>query len=469
MSNSDFIRRAFCNSTLSPAARRGANHVLSLSLAAILLTAGPAVAADEFMTNHFVFGPSPAAEDGAISVTTETKYDPKVGYGFEGDAAPKLVARSNGPDAGRTFVTADGPLLFSVRVPEGNYRVRLRLGDAEAESDTTVKAETRRVMLAPVRLGKGETTTVECLVNVRTDKIDEQTSVKLNDREKNPAVRHWDDKLTLEFCGKHVAVSDLVIEKVTDATTIFLAGDSTVTDQGHEPWAAWGQWLPQFFGPKVAVANYGESGRTLRSFKGDLRWAKLISQVKPGDYVFIQFGHNDMKEQGDGVGPFTSFSASLRTYIADVRGKGATPVVMTPMHRRRFDNDGKIQDTFGEYPAAIRKVAEDEKVALIDLQAMSKPLYEAMGPEKSKLMFVHFPANSFAGQDKALRDDTHFRGFGADQIARCVLQGIRDAQLPVASEIREGVPTFDPSKPGDPDAYDVPPSAAGMLVVPEGR
>ena len=218
----------------------------------------------------------------------------------------------------------------------------------------------------------------------------------------------------------------------------------------------------------MAVANYAESGRTLRSFKGERRQAKLLAGVKPGDYVFVQFGHNDMKEKGPGVGAFTSFSDSLRSLVADVRAKGGRPVLLTPMNRRKFDG-GSVVQTFGDYPEATRRVAAELAVPLIDLQAMSKPLYEAFGPDRSTLLFVHFPAGTFPGQDKPLRDDTHFRAFGADQIARCVVQGVRDLHLPLAAEVRDTVPSFDPSRPGDPAAYDLPASPVAAVVVPEGR
>lgn len=387
-----------------------------------------------------------------------TPYDPVRGYGFEPGPAARI------DPAGGVV----GPFLFSVRVPEGNYRVTVRLGGTTAASATAIKAESRRVMTPLTKTVAGETATAEFTVHVRTPRIDDRSSVSLSAREKGPAVRHWDNKLTLEFCGPNPAVASIDIGRVDDAVTVFLAGDSTVSDQPQEPWAAWGQWLPQFFTARVAVANYAESGRSLRSFKGERRWDKLLSQLKAGDYVLIQFGHNDMKEKGDGVGAFSSFSDSLRAFVQDAQAKGGRAVLLTPMHRRRFSGSD-VQATFGDYPDAVRKVATELKVPLINLQAMSKPLYEAFGPERSKQLFVHFPAGTFPGQTAALKDDTHFSAFGADQLARCVVQGIRDLKLPLADDLRDGIPTFDPTRPGDAAAYDLPASAAGTTVTPEGR
>ena len=419
---------------------------LRLFVPLLMLLAVPAARGEPPAARSFSFG---AGRAGTTVVAADAAYDAIRGYGWE-PGAMRITGNA---------ATADEPFAFSVRAPEGNYRVKVWLGDTA----TTVKAEARRVMVAGARGGP-----VEFTVNVRTSRIDDRTSVGTSARERKVSARQWDDRLTLEFCGKRPTVSAIEVVPASDVVTLFLAGDSTVTDQAEEPWAAWGQLLPQFFTPKVAVANYAESGRALRSFRGERRWAKLLSCLRPGDYVFVQFGHNDMKEKGDGVGAFTSFSVDLWQYVADVRAKGGLPVLVTPMHRRRFVGN-EIQNTFGDYPEATRRVAAELKVPLVDLQAMSKPLYEAFGPERSKLLFVHFPAGSFPGQDKPLKDDTHFRAFGADQIARCVVRSIRELKLPLAEQVRADVPAFDPAKPGDPAAYDLPASAVVKLVVPEGK
>lgn len=439
-----------------------------LLITTLLGVAGIVRSAD-FQPVQINFDSGPTAMKGFVSLKDSANYSDARGYGFEPFSSSQFVTYPGNPT--HAILTSDRSMYFSAKVPEGNYRVTVWAGDAEADTAMAIKAESRRIVTSFVKVPRGEVKPVEFVVNVRTDKIAGGGGVKISDRERAPNVRHWDDKLTLEFVGKHPAINAIKIEKADDLTTVFLVGDSTVTDQPGEPWAAWGQLIPQYFGPKVAVANYAESGRTFRSFKGDRRWEKVLSVIKPGDSVFMQFGHNDMKEKGDGVGPYTTFTESIRQFVADTRAKQANPVLLTPMHRRKFAG-GEIQPTFGDYPDAVRKAAAELNVPLIDLQAMSKPLFEAYGPEKSKKLFVYAPAGTYPGQEKALSDDTHFNAFGADLIARCVVQGIKDLKLPLAADLKDGIPAFDPTKPVDPATFEIPesrPPATQKTVVPEGR
>jgi lysophospholipase L1-like esterase len=227
--------------------------------------------------------------------------------------------------------------------------------------------------------------------------------------------------------------------------------------------------LPRFFKPTVAIANHAESGRALRSFRAEKRLDKILSTIKSGDYLFIQFGHNDMKEKGDGIGAFTSFKADLKRYVAAARERGAHPVLITSMHRRRFDGDGKIVNSFGDYIEAVRRAAAEEQTPLIDLNAMSKTLYEAWGPEASKRAFVHYPAGTFRGQDKPLKDDTHFNAYGGYELARCVVESIRAAKLPLADHLADDVEPFDPARPDPIESFNLPASPLGAAKTPEGR
>jgi lysophospholipase L1-like esterase len=282
-------------------------------------------------------------------------------------------------------------------------------------------------------------------------------------------VLHWDDKLTLEFSNRRPCVCALEIARVDDAITVYIAGDSTVTDQPREPWAAWGQILPRFFKPGVAVANHAESGEALRSFLGEKRLDKILSTIKPGDYLFIQFGHNDQKERGPNVGAFTSYKDSLKHYIKEAKERGAIPVLVTSMHRRTFAEDGTIKDSLGDYPEAVRQAAREDDVPLIDLNAMSKTFYEALGPEASKKAFVHYPAGTLPGQEQALKDDTHFNAYGGYELARCIVEGIKADELGLARFLVDDVPPFDPSHPDPVATWSLPPSPPGAPVVPEGR
>lgn len=322
--------------------------------------------------------------------------------------------------------------FFDVDVPEGNYNVRVTMGDRDAAASTTVKAEGRRLMLENIATAAGKFDTRTFTVNVRYSEIAGGGQVRLKPREIGS--RRWDHKLTLEFTGGHPCVSKLEINKVDDAITVFLAGDSTVVDQDKEPYAAWGQMLPRFFREGVAIANHAESGESARSFVGERRMEKLLTQMKAGDYLFIQFAHNDQKEKGTEA--FGNYRERLKQFIDEARKRGATPVLVTAMNRRRFDVEGKIENTLGDFPEATRQTAADEHVALIDLNAMSKTLWESMGPEGTLKAFVHYPAGTFPDQTEELKDDTHFNSYGAYELAKCIVEGIKANKLPISKFLR---------------------------------
>jgi lysophospholipase L1-like esterase len=364
-------------------------------------------------------------------------------------------------------VTGAAPFFFSVALPEGNYRVTAHLGDSAAGCATTVKAESRRLMIERAASRAGERQTVTFAVNIRNFKVPPPPAnapggdqVRLNDREQG--VLHWDDKLTLEFSNSHPCLDALDIVKADEIPTVFLAGDSTVTDQPREPTTSWGQMLTAFFTPDVAVANHAESGETLKSFITGLRLDKILSQMKKGDYLFIQFGHNDQKENWPQtyVEPYTTHKAYLKVLIAEARRRGAFPVLVTPMQRRNFDGL-KIRNTLGEFPESVRQTAREENVPLIDLTKMSVAFYEALGPEKSPLAFSRGT------------DATHHSAYGAYELAKCIVEGIRADKLDLARYIVKDYKPFDPAHPDSPEAFDVPVSPAGpgrgAAVPPRGN
>jgi lysophospholipase L1-like esterase len=365
------------------------------------------------------------------------------------------------------FLGSRKPFYFAVALPEGHYKVTLTLGGSKEGSSTTVKAESRRLMLENIKTVKGKTVQKTIVVDVRTPKINDTEQIKLKDRELN--YLNWDNKLTLEFNGEHPCVAAIEIAKADELPTIFLAGNSTVTDQENEPWASWGQMFPRFLKPEVVVANYAESGETLLAFKRENRLKKLLSQMKTGDYLFIEFTHNDQKPGGNHLDAFTTYKEELKSYIAEARKKGGKPILVTSMHRRKFDENGKIINTLENYPEAMRQTAKEENVPLIDLNAMSKQFYEAMGPEISKKAFVHYPTNSYPGQDKALADDTHFNPYGAYELARCIVQSIRQNKLELSKYLIDGVPTFDPAHPDPVGAFHWYESPSTSLIKPDGN
>lgn len=323
-------------------------------------------------------------------------------------------------DAARGFgFEPDSPAKFSVRVAESNYRVTLRFNSAPQRATSRVLAEQRRLMLGDFTVGKAVERSF--IVNVRTAELAPLppnatggTRVALKPREIGS--RTWDDKLTIEIEGD-ATLRSMTIAPV-ELPTLYLAGDSTVTDQGVAPSASWGQRLPPWFVADMAIANHAESGETLKSFVTELRFDKLLSALKPGDWVMLQFGHNDQKVQWPQTyaEAATTYRSWLRTYIAEVRRRGATPILITPPERRNFDAEGHIVPTLGDYPDAVRAVAREERVALIDLNPRSVRFYEELGPDAAPRAFAD------DGRDK-----THHSEFGADALAGLVVEGLRTA------------------------------------------
>lgn len=399
---------------------------------------------------YFDFGSSHVKE-GYEQITPKSIYSSQKGFGII--ASGEVMSgrnRSKDPLIG-DFISSKKPFYFVVNLPEGVYQVTLTLGGAKEGSSTTVKAESRRLMLENIETRKGAVVRKTIIVDVRTPRIDDNEQIRLKERELN--YLNWDNKLTLEFNGEHPCVSAIEIKKADQLPVIFLAGNSTVTDQEYEPWASWGQMFPRFFKPEIVVANYAESGETLLAFKREKRLQKLLSKMKDGDYLFIEFAHNDQKPGGNHLDPFTTYRNELKYYINEARKKGGKPVLVTSMHRRRFDEVGKIINTLENYPEAMRQTALEESVPLIDLNAMSKHFYEAMGPENSKKAFVHYAANSYQGQDKPLADDTHFNPYGAYELARCIVESIRRNNPELSKYLIDNLPDFDPAHPDDENKF----------------
>lgn len=398
----------------------------------------------------FAFGAGKTAK-GFTQIQAGDVYDKAKGYGFEPGADVNCPAKDGKTTSG--FCASDKPFYFSVAVPEGNYRVTVTFGDKSNATATTVKAELRRLMLEKVETRKGKFVTESFIVSVRTPQISTGGEVKLKDREKTGEAWAWDEKLTLEFNNSRPTIDAISIEKV-DVPTLFLLGDSTVCDQPGEPYASWGQMLTRFFKPEIAVANHAESGESLRSSFGAKRLDKVLSLLKKGDYVLIQYGHNDEKEKGENVGAMTTYKASLKKYVEAVRAKGGNPVLITPPHRRTFDENGKITNSHGDYPEAVRQTAKEENVPLIDLAEMSKAFYEALGKEKSGAAFKE-------------GDATHHSKYGSYEMAKMIVEGIKASNLSI-TEYLINLPKFDPNRPDSFETFAVPASPTANVVKPLG-
>ena len=356
------------------------------------------------------------------------------------------------------------PFYFSVKVPDGNYLVKVVLG-GKKNSNTTVRAEGRRLMMDNITTKRAkDTQEVSFTVNKRTPLIDEKNRVKIKDREK--AYFTWDDKLTLEFNGDMPAVKHIHIEKA-DVPTIYLCGNSTVVDQNYEPWASWGQMITRWFGPEVAISNHAESGLTARTFIASNRLDKILTTLKKGDYVFVEFGHNDEKEKKPGDGAWYHYQYQLKIFVDQVRKKGADIVFCTPTQRRAFNDDKKtLMNTHGDFPAAMKMVAEKENVPLIDLNSLTKTFFETLGYEDSKRALVHYPKEMYG---RELADNTHFNPYGAYEVAKRVVMGMKQLNLPIVQYLRADWQDFNPAQPDDWKTFKWAPSRISENVKPDGN
>ena len=386
-------------------------------------------------------------------------YSEEIGYGYDIVAAPVMDKK------GSMDFKSKEPFFFSVKVADGNYRVKVVLGSKKRVGETTVRAEGRRLMVHNVATKKGQFETFEFQVNKRSPRIDDKSSVRIKDREKGYLA--WDDKLTLEFNGDAPAVQSIHIERDDQVPTIYLCGNSTVVDQNDEPWASWGQMITRWFGPEVAVSNHAESGLTARTFIAGGRLDKILTTLKKGDLLIAEFGHNDEKEKRPGDGAWYHYVYNLKIFVDQVRSKGADIVFCTPTQRRFFDKDQKtIMNTHGDFPAAMMSVAEREKVPVIDLNQMTKQFFETLGYEDSKRALVHYPKELYG---RELADNTHFNPYGAYEVAKCVVMGMKQLGLPIVKYLRPEWQDFDPTRPDDWKTFKWASSPLKDIVKPDGN
>lgn len=243
---------------------------------------------------------------------------------------------------------------------------------------------------------------------------------------------------SLLFCFSFLAsVSGL---RAADAAPlVYLAGDSTMATKPLDlPERGWGMALHGLFKDPAMIQNHAVNGRSTRSFIDEGRWARLVGALQPGDFVLIQFGHNDEKVENPKVGtdPQTTFRDNLRRFVKDVRAKQATPILATPVARRKFDKNGKLQPTHGVYPAAIRAVAAEENVALLDLEAATSKWLQETGDEPSKKFFMWIAKGTNPKIPEGRQDDTHFVEAGAVHVAELAVAQIREQKLPLAQWVK---------------------------------
>ena len=218
-----------------------------------------------------------------------------------------------------------------------------------------------------------------------------------------------------------------------------MAGDSTMANKEVKayPETGWGMPFAYFFDSTITVDNRAKNGRSTRTFISEGLWQKLIDDVKPGDYVFIQFGHNDeSKEKTDRYTSPEEYKTNLVRFITETRNKKANPVLLTPVTRRQFDSTGHIKETHLIYSELVREVAKEQNVPMIDMDEKSKALVQQFGPENSKLLFMQLEPGEHPNYPDGRNDNTHFNELGARKIAQLALAGIKELYLDLANHIR---------------------------------
>jgi lysophospholipase L1-like esterase len=384
---------------------------------------------------RFAFGDS--KDKRFLNLTSMATYSPKIGYGFEPG-----VTLQDGIDG----LSSNEPFYFSAKLPEGNYRVRATFAASKSPRPISIKAELRRLMIHNQKVSTDGPTVCEFTVNIRRPEY-AGGMVRLKAREKEKEMWAWDENLALEFNTSGTVLSTLEIEPEPEAITVYLAGDSTVTDQPLEPWNSWGQMLPVFFKHGVAIANHANSGESTASSRGAKRFDKIFSEIKPGDYLFVQFGHNDMKSKDPDALDY--YRSQLEKIVQETRRTGANPVLVTSMERKA----GMHEPTLKGYPQTVRNVAKELDVPLVDLNAQSVVLYEALGDNL----------------DKAFQDGTHHTNYGSYLFAKAVVQSIRDLKLDLAQHIVADFTGFDPHRPDPFDTVSIPASPRFDLTQPAGN
>lgn len=215
--------------------------------------------------------------------------------------------------------------------------------------------------------------------------------------------------------------------------TIFLAGDSTMAmkQPDKRPETGWGEMFGQYFKDgTVKIDNRAMNGRSTKTFISEGRWQSIINDLQKGDYVFIQFGHNDeSREKGERYTPPEDYRRNLLRFVEEVRAKDGIPVLLTPVMRRRFDNDGMFVDTHGEYPDIVRSVAREQNVPLIDMHRQSEWVIKKYGPEGSRKLFLQLQPGENQNYPKGIEDNTHFNPLGADEMAKLAVAGIREDKI----------------------------------------
>jgi len=378
----------------------------------------------------FDFGPGAVAE-GYLKADAGVSYSSEVKYGFTDISKVTGVDRGTSDPLRSDFVVPKDA-TFNVDLPNGDYTVSLIAGDSAGDTEIGIKVES-------------------------IQKVQQTSKTPGKYLEMSFDIALVDGQMNLVFSGTKPNINALVITKQPDRPanelpTVYIAGDSTV--QTYDPYwipqAGWGQMIPDFFSEEVTFKNHAIGGRSSKSFIVEGRLDEVLRKIQPGDYFLIQFGHNDATiSVPDRYASPADYKVYLKTYVNGARQRGATPILVTPMGRRDYNAASeKFNVSFPEYVQAMKEVASELDVDLVDLSALSVAYYNSIGFAATRSVFLHLDAGIYGAFPNGSTDDTHFQEYGAIQMARLLAKGIGELNIPLSSFVQDiKQPETVPAKP----------------------
>ncbi|MEC5199270.1 fibronectin type 3 domain-containing protein [Arthrobacter sp. PL16] len=399
---------------------RGADGITAPSPAtASSVFANPPALPDGVLT--FDLGPG-AAAPGATAISATTAYGAGTRAGFIDPSKVTATDRST-PDATRSDFVTIGDTELVVDLPNGDYTIGLIAGDAAGPTDLALIAE-QMTKVQPTTRAAGQYLEMSFDIAV------------------------VDGQLNLDVAGTAANLNGLTITRQADRAqasepTVWLTGDSTVQTYRSDvaPQAGWGQMIDRFLSDDIAVDNRAIGGRSSKNFISQGRLDEVLRGIKPGDYLFVQFGHNDNSYGvDDRFAAPADYYEYLRTYVDGAKQRGATPVLVTPVSRRAFGADGKAVVSFPAYVEAVQKLAAETGTPVVDLAASSRAHLDEIGAEAAKSVYLHVPAGVYPSRPAGTVDDTHFQEYGAIQMARLVAEDVAGLDIPLAGEVEEAEP-----------------------------
>ncbi len=370
-----------------------------------------------------------AVADGYTQVTSQSGYTPEAGYGFAAASLTDVAHDSDDALRGDAVAIASG--TFVVNLPNRDFRIALVAGDETQASEIGIAAESQqKVQLTSKPTGE--------FLEMGFD------------------IALVDGQLTLEFSGSAAHLNALVItplaeRQAADQPTLFLTGDSTVQtyDPYWVPQAGWGQMLPRYFPEGVDIENHSIGGRSSKTFITESRLDEVLRQIRPGDYLFAQFGHNDATiSRPERYASPEDYKEYLRTFVEGSRQRGATPILVTPVSRMDYSAEfQKFNVSFPEYVAAMQELAAELDVLVVDLSASSRAYLDEIGYEAAHSVFLHAPAGVYPNRPDGVQDNTHFQEYGAIQMARLVAEDVADLGLDISELVVVATPDAVPGTP----------------------